>query len=177
MIFQDDLSKSLVINAKHIVYRRWSIREERTLQRYLTTSGHNLVTVKLPGAADDKFLQIISSVCPLLEELDVSHSCVTDTGLLAVCGVSVTMEATDNGPGGQSSQEATQTRGSFDKETGRFVRAAASRAIRDIRDICAHQQQTEFLKELAQGTSAFQALKKNFPNIEKKNLDMRRGVC
>ena len=172
MIFQDDLSKSLVINAKHIVYRRWSIREERTLQRYLTTSGHHLVTIKLPGAADDKLLQIISAACPQLEELDVSHSCVTDTGLLAVCGVSVSLEATDLGPGGQGSHEATQTRGSYDKETGRFVRAAASRAIKDIRDICAHQQQTEFLKELAQGTSAFQALKQNFPDIVNKSKPM-----
>ena len=28
--------------------------------------------------------------CPLLEQLDISHSYVTDTGLLALCGVTVT---------------------------------------------------------------------------------------
>ena len=28
--------------------------------------------------------------CPLLEQLDISHSYVTDAGLLALCGLTVT---------------------------------------------------------------------------------------
>jgi len=58
LIFQDDLSKSLAVTAKHIVYRRWSIREERTLQRYLNTSSHNIVRLSLPGKVDDKILTV-----------------------------------------------------------------------------------------------------------------------
>ena len=33
---------------------------------------------------------MVSRQCRLLEQLDISHSYVTDTGLLALCGLTVT---------------------------------------------------------------------------------------
>ena len=163
MIFQDDLSRSLVMNAKHIVYRRWSVREERTLQRYLATSSRHLVTIKLPGKADDRLLHSIAANCRVLEELDISHSVVTDTALLDICGVTVIIDTGEQEAGPCVARE----RGAFCKEKGKFVRAAASRAIRDIKTLCANKEQNKFLQELAQGTSAFQTLRKDFPDIEK----------
>ena len=160
LIFQDDLSKSLSVTAKHIVYRRWSIREERTLQRYLNTSSQNIVRLSLPGKVDDKILGLIATNCRLLEELDLSSSYMTDTGLLALCGVEVSQ--VEEAPG-QSSRPLE--RGSVDAETGKFVRAAASRAKRSIRTICANHQQNSFLQELAQGTSDLEA---KFPHLAKK---------
>ena len=163
MIFQDELSRCLVMNAKHIVYRRWSVREERTLQRYLATSSQHLVTIKLPGKAEDRILHSIATNCRLLEELDISHSVVSDAALLDICGVTLTMETGHQGSGPGEVRE----RGAYCREKGKFVRAAASRAIRDIKTLCANKEQNKFLQELAQGTSAFRSLRKDFPDIEK----------
>ena len=162
---QDQLSRSLVINAKHIVYRRWSVREERSLHRYLNTSSH-MVTIKLPGKADDRLLNLISLNCPKLEELDISHSNnLTDEGLLALCGVKVTQEED-----GEQGESAVMERGQYCRRSGKFVRAAASRAIKDIKTLCANQQQNTFLQDLAQGTHAFNQLKDQFPHLEEKLL-------
>ena len=168
MIFQDELSRCLVMNAKHIVYRRWSVREERTLQRYLATSSQHLVTIKLPGKAEDRILHSIATNCRGLEELDISHSVVSDAALLDICGVTLTTEAGDQGPG------VVRERGAYCREKGKFVRAAASKAIRDIKTLCANKEQNKFLQELAQGTSAFRSLRKDFPDIEKVTGPMIR---
>jgi len=163
LIFQDNLSKNLSVTAKHIVYRRWSIREERTLQRYLNTSSQNIVRLSLPGKVDDKILGLIATNCQLLEELDLSSSYMTDTGLLALCGVEVTK--VQEVPG-QSSRPSE--RGEVDVQTGKFVRAAASRAKRSIRTICANHQQNSFLQELAQGSSATEVMQAKFPHLAAK---------
>ena len=69
------------------------MREERTLQRYLGAASQSLVIIKLPGAAEDRLLHAIAANCSVLEELDISHSTgVTDTGLLDICGVTLTLE-------------------------------------------------------------------------------------
>ena len=60
----------------------------------------------------------------------------------------------------------SRERGAYCEKRGKFVRAAASRAIRDIKTLCANQEQNKFLQELAQGTSAFRSLRENFPHIE-----------
>ena len=164
LIFQDDLSKSLEVTAKHIVYRRWSIREERTLQRYLKTSSRNIVRLSLPGKVDDKILSLIAGNCGLLEELDASSSYMTDSGLLALCGVEVSQVEEDLA--GQTSRPLE--RGQVDAETGKFVRAAASRAKRSIRTICANHQQNSFLQELAQGSAALEVMQANFPLLAGK---------
>jgi len=170
LVFQDELSRKLIMNAKHVVYRRWSIREERTLQRYLTNSSHNLICIKLPGKADDKVVNVIAQNCKNLEELDISHSCLTDQSLMALAGVSIFMM--NRSCGSNDNDTCVKERGSYDRHTGKFVRAAASKAIRDIRSLCANQQQNNFLQELAQGTSAFNTLKENFPQIEEKTKPM-----
>lgn len=161
LVFQDQYSKSLVIKAKHIIYRKWTVREERTLQRSLSLST-NLVKLALPGKANDKILQIVGVHCPLLEDLDVSTSYMTDVGMLAICGVSV--NAFDN----QAEQEETKNieRGRICKETGKFVRASAARAKKNI-DIIKNNEQT-FLRDIAQGSTAFELLKQKFPLLSNR---------
>ena len=145
------------------MYRRWSIREERTLQRYLNTSSHNIVRISLPGKVDDKILGLIANNCQVLEELDLASSYMTDTGLLALCGVEV--RQLEELPGRSC---GPVERGCVDAQTGKFVRAAASRAKRSIRTICANHQQNSFLQELAQGTSAFEVMQAKFPKLAEK---------
>ena len=108
------------MNAKHVVYRRWSIREERTLQRYLTNSSHNLICIKLPGKADDKVVNVIAQNCKNLEELDISHSCLTDQSLMALAGVSIFMM--NRSCGSNDNDTCVKERGSYDRHTGKFVR-------------------------------------------------------
>ena len=70
------------------------------------------------------------------------------------------IKASDTGP-----EAVAGERGSYCQKTGKFVRAAASRAIRDIRSLAASRQQTSFLQELAQGTAAFRSLVQQFPHL------------
>ena len=70
------------------------------------------------------------------------------------------IKASDTGP-----EAVAGERGSYCQKTGKFVRAAASRAIRDIRSLAASRQQNSFLQELAQGTAAFRSLVQQFPHL------------
>ena len=160
LVFQDQYSKALVIKAKHIIYRRWTLREERTLQRSLAISK-NLVKIALPGKADDKIMKLIGAHCSILEDLDVSTSYLTDVGLLAICGVSVDTSETLV----QDEESKSIERGRICKETGKFVRASAARAKRNI-DSIKNNEQT-FLRDIAQGSTAFELLKLKFPDLGK----------
>ena len=63
LVFQDHYSKVFVIKAKHIVYRRWTLREERTLHRTLALSSC-LVKIALPGIAIRQCLQCVGDSAP-----------------------------------------------------------------------------------------------------------------
>ena len=162
LIFQDEYSKVLVIKAKHIVYRKWTVREERTLQRTLSIS-YKLVKLGLVGKADDKILHLLAAHCPLLEDLDVSTSYMTDVGLLAICGVIV--DTSENQE--ENTESKSIERGRICKETGKFVRAAALRAKKNI-DSLKDNEQT-FLRDIAQGSTAFQLLKQKFPYLGERS--------
>ena len=62
LIFQDCYSQTLDMTAKHLVFRKWSLREEKSLQRTLMMST-NLVKLSLPGKCDDKLLILIVANC------------------------------------------------------------------------------------------------------------------
>jgi len=161
LVFQDQYSRSLEIKAKHIIYRKWTLREERTLQRSLGLSA-NLVKLALPGKADDKILQLVGAHCSLLEDLDVSTSYMTDVGMLAICGV--IMNTSDIQEEDEESKNIE--RGRICKETGKFVRASAARAKRNI-DILKNNEQT-FLRDIAQGSTAFELLKQKYPHLSER---------
>ena len=62
LTFQDSHSKVFEIKAKQVVFRKWSFREEMSLQRALEKSK-NLVKLALPGKATEKLLILISNHC------------------------------------------------------------------------------------------------------------------
>ena len=171
LLFQDDLSRSLVISAKHIIYRKWRVREERTLHRYLTTASR-LTCIRLPGKTDDRILQMIAANCPRLEELDISHSSnITDTGLLALVGVLVTPDHDYDPLTSDECDEDEEDEGHHGRyclRSGRKVRAAASKAIKEIRILKRNHQEDAFLKEMSQGSMAYKQLSKDYPYLKEK---------
>lgn len=156
LVFQDKHSRSLQISGKHVVFRRWSTRENRTLHRTLRVS-HKLTKLSLPGKGDDKILGHVAECCPLLEELDISNSFVTDVGLLAICGVTV-----ENMEVKKRRISAEEERGKVDRTTGKFVRAAAARA-RERLDKVRHDP--KFLQDLAAGRGAADLLRHKFGSL------------
>jgi len=160
LVFNDKHSRSLQISAKHIVYRKWSLRENRTLHRIIGAS-HKLTKVILPGKGDDRILAIVAENCPALEELDVSNSFITDKGLLSICGVTVT-EVAARKRGFEEVEEEEQERGEVDRRTGKFVRAAAARAkvkLDRVRD------DPSFMVDLATGRGAASLLRHKFSSL------------
>jgi len=163
LVFQNSWSESLVISAKHLVYRGWTIREERTLHRTLA-AGARLLKVALPGKADDRVLFLISENCPLLEELDIATSFVTDKGLYAICGVKVEEKVLeDEGSSSSSCSTGTpppsQPLGKVCLETGKFVREAKRKAKENIDKV---GRDPNYLRDLAVGSTAFKLLKQKF---------------
>jgi hypothetical protein len=159
LVFQNQWSTSLQVTAKHVVYRSWTIREERTLHRTLAVSQH-LLKLAIPGKADDRVLTLVAQHCPVLEELDIATSYVTDKGLYAICGVGMEevgegelsgVEEINRGEGSQVGQVC--------KETGNFVRAAKSKAMENIERV---KKDPNYLKDIAVGSSAFKLLKQKF---------------
>jgi len=146
LVFQDSFSHTLEIKAKHLVFRKWSLREERSLQRVLMFST-NLVKLTLPGKADEKLLILISKTCHHLEDLDISTSYVTDRGLLAICGVEV--EQDDDGRPTDNMKEKLKTIDGIIEKPG--PRAAASRAREKLDQI---KTDPSFLRKLAIGSSS-----------------------
>jgi len=146
LVLQDSFSHTLEIKAKHLVFRKWSLREERSLQRVLIFSS-SLVKLSLPGKADEKLLILISRTCQQLEDLDISTSYVTDRGLLAICGVEV--EQADDGEPTEDAEKSVET---IDDITEKPVRrAAAERARERLEQI---KTDPSFLRKLAIGSSA-----------------------
>ena len=94
LIFQDKKSKVLSIKSLDIILRKWSLREMRTLHRTLVGSSY-LVKIALPHKATERILMIIGKHCPMLEDLDVSFSYISNTGILALGGVTVTTISDD----------------------------------------------------------------------------------
>ena len=88
LIFQDKDSTKLELTSRHIVCRKWKSREKSCLLRTLCESK-KLVKLALPGQVNDSLLFVIAVNCPLLQELDISNSYITEKGLLAICGVVV----------------------------------------------------------------------------------------
>jgi len=144
LVFQDSFSKTLELTAKHMVFKKWSLREEMCLKRTLMLS-RNLVKLCLPGKATDEILILISKHCQMLENLDISTSYVTDKGLLAVCGVEVVeiLESPDN------SAENIESVEDKSPETGnKTPRAAAVKARARLEKI---KSDPSLLRKLAIG--------------------------
>ena len=184
LIFQDCFSKTLDLTAKHMVFRKWSLREEMSLQRTLRMST-SLVKLSLPGKGDDKTLILISEHCQLLEDLDISTSYITDRGLLAICGVEQ-VEMTEKPT---VEEENIEPVGDACPQTGRTARAAAVRARARLDQI---KTDPSFLRKLAIGSSGSQELKEKFtfltakmkPYIDKRldptmstSWSPKQGVC
>eukprot|EP00092_Neocalanus_flemingeri_P000587 GFUD01000623.1.p1 GENE.GFUD01000623.1~~GFUD01000623.1.p1 ORF type:complete len:689 (-),score=173.31 GFUD01000623.1:19-1851(-) len=161
LVFQDCFSQSLELTAKHLVFRKWTLREEMCLQRTLRMST-NLVKLSLPGKGNDKILILISKHCQLLEDLDISTSYVTDTGLLAICGVEVE-EETDKYT--EESPENVEPVGNICHLTGKTTRAAAVRARARLDQI---KTDPSFLRKLAIGSTGSQELKEKFSLLTAK---------
>jgi len=163
LVFQNSLSDSLVVSAKHVVYRGWTIREERTLHRTIQLSAR-LTRVAIPGKADDRLLLLLAQHCPLLEDLDIATSYVTDKGLYAICGVRVTdikegEASCTTSLASTSNSSEPQTLGKVCQETGKFVREAKRKAKENIDKV---KRDPNYLRDLAVGSTAFKLLKQKF---------------
>ena len=95
LIFQEKDSTKLELTSRHIVCRKWNFREKSYLLRTLS-EGKKLVKLSLPGHVNDSLLFVIAVNCPLLEELDISYSYITEKGVLALCGVVVKSRSVGN---------------------------------------------------------------------------------
>jgi len=129
LLFTDSLSKTFELTAKHVIWRRWSVREEATLHRTIAKAV-KLTKFVLPGKCTDKILSLLAQNCPNLETLDMSKSFVTDTGLLNICGIQVSGEEKDN-----PEQEIKPSRGAYCEKTGRWVRASKAKALAYIESL------------------------------------------
>ena len=161
LVFQDCYSQTLEMTAKHLVFRKWSLREEKSLQRTLMMSI-NLVKLSLPGKCDDKLLILISKHRQLLEELDISTSYVTDRGLLAICGVEVEQIEDEPTENSKDNLEITNNKCS---QTEKPTRAAAVRARARLDQI---KSDPSFLRKLAIGSTGSEELKENFSLLANK---------
>ena len=177
LVLQDRHSTALEITGRHLVFRKWSLRERMCLQRCLA-AGERLTRLLLPGRAEDKLLLIISVNCRLLEELDISTSYVTDRGLLALCGVRVEeLNSRVEEERLDLEQEEELGRGARRKRGAR--RAAAVKAMETINEIKnGGDAGVGFLRKLAIGSSVSQEFMENFSLLTAKMkpyIDRRLG--
>jgi len=161
LVFQDCYSQTLEMTAKHLMFRKWSLREEKSLQRTLVMST-TLVKLSLPGKCDDKLLMLISEHCQLLEDLDISTSYVTDRGLLAICGVKV--EQIEDEPT-ENSEDNLEILNDECSQTEKPTRAAAVRARARLDQI---KSDPSFLRKLAIGSTGSEELKDKFSLLANK---------
>jgi len=164
LVFNDKNSRSLQISAKHIVYRKWSLRENRTLHRTIRAS-HKLTKIILPGKADDRILGLVAENCPQLQELDISNSFITDKGLLSICGVTVTEIPSAKKRGLEEVEDEEQEKGEVDRRTGKFVRAAAARAKEKLDRV---RDDPSFMLDLATGRGAASLLRHKFSSLTER---------
>jgi len=123
LLFSDSHSKTFELTAKHIIWRRWTVREEATLNRSIRMA-EKLTKFVLPSKCTDKILTLLAQHCPHLETLDMSRSFVTDVGLLSVCGIQVMGKEQSN-----QEQQTPPARGAYCEKTGRWVRASKAKAL------------------------------------------------
>jgi len=162
LVFQDCYSQTLGMTAKHLMFRKWSLREEKSLRRTLMMST-NLVKLSLPGKCDDQLLMLISKHCQLLEDLDMSTSYVTDRGLLAICGVEV--EQIEDEPTENSEEYLETANDKCPQIEKKPNRAAAVRARARLDQI---KSDPSFLRKLAIGSSESEELKEKFSLLANK---------
>ena len=158
LIFQDQHSSSLSLTAKQVVFKRWKVREKMCLIRTLRQS-HKLTKLEVPGIVNDSLLFVIAENCRLLEELDVSTSYITDTGILALAGVIIKEQEGEN----QDIMEVDQDH-EEEAPCGKR-RKAATAAINRLEVI---KNDKSFLRKLAYGRSVSKELEENFSLLASK---------
>jgi len=164
LVFQDSFSQTLELTAKHMVFRKWSLREEMCLKRTLMLS-RNLFQLFLPGKATDMMLILISKHCQMLENLDISTSYVTDKGLLAVCGVEV-VEIIDNADNSEEIIDSFVNQSSSPEVENRPTRAAAVKARARLEKM---KTDPSVLRKLAiGGYNGSEEFKENFSLVTEK---------
>jgi len=172
LVFLDPFSKTLEMNAKHLVFKHWSLREEMSLQRTLQSST-NLVKLSLPGKASEKLLILLSKYCQLLEDLDISTSYITDIGLLALCGVEVKTEEISSTTKEDDAAEMSTSQGWDAMQSGSRSRLSAIKARERLEKI---KSDPSFVRKLAIGCQRSRELRDDLslmaskmkPYIEKK---------
>ena len=169
LAFKDSNSRSLELTAKHIIFKKWKVRERMCLIRTLMISK-KLVKLSLPGKIDDDMLTHIARHCHNLEELDISTSYITDKGLMAVCGVVVEDVKDDTTEDlldvWKENLDESQEDDQEDQDVaggsggGRRKRKAAMEAMSRVPEI--KKNSIGFLRKLAIGQTVSKELEENF---------------